>query len=516
MRFRQDTQAALERGRDEIIERYLRSGDPNIVGVGIGFRVRGGRRTDEPVVTVLVEKKRPAALVSLRRLLPENVEVDGVRWGIDVVEAGPAPSVGVAQSPVAPTLAAGPISEEMRPPRQGCSISNQVAGAGTGTYGATVVDLTDNTHGLLSCNHVIGRMNAGQPGEAIIQPGFADTSARSPIATLKRLIPIDATAGTDTDAAVAQLASGIGATDLVARDLMAAIGPSHPAVGLIVAGNQAGGCYMTVMDTVLTGLNVRLLGATSGSTATKAPEVGMHLEKVGRTSAYSSSTVMSIGNTVRVDTQSSLGVVEYHDLIYAPRFCLAGDSGSVACEGGDGKTFVEVPASQCPFLANVGTYYGLDLVSENDLADQARDEFFAQSVTGNLLIQATYLNAEVVKDRVKDKTATEDELYYAQEFHQRSRDFVAEVIADPTSTATVTQAQLDDTTFIVDGLTQTLMTPEEADAAWVLNDEVLSQTLGMNRTQMIAYMNDQAVAKKVYDTIAAVPTLELHPQIPLE
>lgn len=121
-----------------------------------------------------------------------------------------------------------------------------------------------------------------------------------------------------------------------------------------------------------------------------------------------------------------------------------------------------------------------------------------------------------MKNRVEGETATEDELYYAQEFHQRSRDFVADVIADPTSTATVTQDQLDDTTFIVDGLTQTLMTPEEADAAWVLNDEVLSQTLGMNRTQMIAYMNDQAVAKKVYDTIAAVPTLELHPQIPLD
>lgn len=324
MKFRPDTRAALERGRDEIVERYLRSGDPNIVGVGIGFRVRGGKRTDEPVVMVLVEKKRPAALVSLRRLLPEHVEIDGVRWGIDVVEAGPAPSVGVAQSPVAPTLAAGPISEEMRPPRQGCSISNQVAGDGTGTYGATVVDLTDNTNGLLTCNHVIGRMNAGRPGEAIIQPGFADTSNRSAIGTLKRLIPIDPATGTDTDAALAQLACGVGATDLVARDLMAPISPSHPAVGLIVAGNRTGGCYMTVMDTVLTGLNVKLLGATSSSTATKAPQVGMHLEKVGRTTAYSSSTVMSIGNTVRVDTRSPLGVVEYRNLIYAPSFCLGG------------------------------------------------------------------------------------------------------------------------------------------------------------------------------------------------
>ncbi len=56
----------------------------NVVGVGIGFRQRGGRRIDEVVLVVMVEKKVAASALSQEDLLP--AELDGVP--VDVQEVG--------------------------------------------------------------------------------------------------------------------------------------------------------------------------------------------------------------------------------------------------------------------------------------------------------------------------------------------------------------------------------------------------------------------------------------------
>lgn len=73
-------------------------------------------------------------------------------------------------------LSAQAIADKMRPSRQGASISNLEQGRTAGTHGCNVVDKTDGKLCLLSCNHVLARLNEGKPGEAIIQPG--DTTAK--------------------------------------------------------------------------------------------------------------------------------------------------------------------------------------------------------------------------------------------------------------------------------------------------------------------------------------------------
>src|SRR5262249_6504074 len=80
-------EAALRRGKRQILDAH--GDDPNITGAGVGFRFRSGKWTGEPVVTVLVARKRPEALLSRARLLPKSVDVDGTLWGVDVVEGGP-------------------------------------------------------------------------------------------------------------------------------------------------------------------------------------------------------------------------------------------------------------------------------------------------------------------------------------------------------------------------------------------------------------------------------------------
>lgn len=525
MRFTPETKAALEVARDRIVDAYL-DDDPNVVGVGLGFRQRAGAWTDEPVVVVLVTKKRPEALVSRRRLLPRSVDVGGTSWGIDVLETGPPPTLSaqaraaVTGSRRAARAVAEPVKERMRPPRQGCSISNYVAGPGPGTYGCNVRDLTDGRVCILSCNHVLARNNEGLPGEDILQPGVPDgppDPAANAIATLTRFDPIDPVNGTDTDAAIARLdrqEPGTGYTDLVARDLMDPISPDHPAVGMVVGQNFVGHSYLTWVDTVLDRLNVELVAATDDSTATREPEVGMHLEKVGQASGYSSSKVVATNLRTTFVVPGIGDSVPYYDLIYVMSFSLPGDSGAIACEGGDGETFVEPDINlPCPVLGTVGSYYQLPLAGDEDLSDQLRDEFMAQSLVGNLLISATYVNAQVVVDRLEGQQASGPEVSYAQEYYARYRDFIASVLTDPSSTAVVTQEHLDDAAFMAWGLAQTVLTAEEAGAAFALHEEVLANTLGMNRQQLIDYMNDAAIARRVYEILAAVPTLELHEPI---
>lgn len=82
-----EEQAALARARDRIVDKYLGT-DPNVVGVGLGYRTRGGVWTDEPVVVVDVVEKLPRERVGQGRLLPRSVEIDGREWGVDVVETG--------------------------------------------------------------------------------------------------------------------------------------------------------------------------------------------------------------------------------------------------------------------------------------------------------------------------------------------------------------------------------------------------------------------------------------------
>lgn len=64
-------------------ERELMS-KPNVVGLGIGYRQRGGLRTDDMALVVMVEKKVPAAQLAPEDIIP--AEIDGVP--VDVQEVG--------------------------------------------------------------------------------------------------------------------------------------------------------------------------------------------------------------------------------------------------------------------------------------------------------------------------------------------------------------------------------------------------------------------------------------------
>lgn len=514
MKLSSDTEDRLHRGKRKILDSF--GVDPNVTGAGIGFRRRDGQWTDEPVVVVMVAKKRPSALVSNRRLLPSTVEVDGSPCGVDVIQAGPF-SMGRVTDPaqeVTPAAAAK-IPGRMRPPRPGCSISNPLDGDTAGTLGLFVIDNTDGTMCVLSNNHVMARMGKGVRGDKIIQPGVADggTAAKDTIATLKRWVPIT-TAGTKIDAAIAQLVDQTNLSLQPALDRMPPLTAGHPAIGIFTGGDGHGSGLITRMDLAIAALNVTpAISAQDGRVmpappeAVVAPEPFMIIEKVGRTSGYSSSMITAVGVETLILTP--LGPVVYSDLAFTENFGLGGDSGSTVFQGGNGTSPVEEEDNEeCFFLASAGSYYNLPLTEDNDLADDLRDNFLAQSLVGRLMVRLTYINQQLVVDRLQGRQGTGSELSYASQYYAKYHDFVASVLADPNSTAVVTQEHLDDIFFIIYGLEQSVLRREEATLAYKLYQKALVPVLGMNRSQALAYMNRTDVYKTIYDAIAAVPGIE--------
>jgi hypothetical protein len=511
------TQASLEAAVRRVFAEH--GHDPNLTGCGFGYRRRGGERTTELAVIAMVGRKVSAGLVSRQRLLPAKVG----EWGVDVVEVR-RPSRHAATSATSPTAEHTSLKEVWRPVIQGVSIGNLKDDRLAGTLGAIVVDKSDSTVCVLSSNHVIGRNDNAANGEAITQPAPADDhdhAAANKVATFKRAVPISNVPGTTTnhvDAAIARLDDPSGYSADVAFGLMKPISPTHPAVGMVVAGDPGTNCFLTRMDNTLTALNVRLIQETDGSICTAKPALDMNIEKVGRSSGYSSSTVDALGVIVKIDFSPAANgsdVRPMADMIWTQSFALDGDSGAVVCAGGNGHGFVEPkPQQGCDILGATGTYYNLPLTDDNALTSQIRDQFLAQSQLGRLLAGMIYQNSQVLLDRLAGKTASAYEQGYAKTYYQRYRDLVAGVLGNPNSTTTVTSNNVADLQNIIIGMSgggplnfRPVLTPAETSAAMTLCNDVFAKTVGMNYQQIVAFMNQASTYHTVVDKLNTLPSV---------
>ncbi len=517
-------ESALRQAGQQLFDAFAR--DVHFTGCAIGLRRRDGQLTDEPVVVAMVAKKLPAGAVSRSRLMPATIAADGRNWGVDVVEVGPlttAPLRGSGADPGPPARAGElqgvPITQQkLRPPLQGCSVSDATGPIDdTGTLGCLVRDSTDGTICILGTNSVLAQSGMAALGEHVVQPGGFDGGTSSDkIAILKRYVSFTTSGQNFVDAAIAQLDSQTGYSQEVAGKLMKPISATHPAVGVCVAGDSEGlNCFLSPMSQVVSALRVTLLPATSESTCIVAPEVGMHLEKVGRSSVYTSSEVADIGAQIKVYDSDSKQTLVFANMIWSQAFFLPGDNGAVACEGGNGRTFVPPPPEPCPLLASVGHYFHLPLTKDNHVTDQLKTQFLAQSLVGNLIIGLTYDNSQTVVDRVKGKQGSGIEESYAQTYYKKYLNLVKAALADPGSnTRVVTEGNLNDFQFILAGLsgaggTPPLLTPAESEALSTIYSDVLVHTKGMDYDRLVSYMNEVAVWEKVVKALQKVKTVEL-------
>lgn len=276
---------------------------PNIVGVGVGFRERGGRLTNEICVVALARRKIASAGMAPDLRVP--AAVDGVPT--DVRE------VGDLKAHAART-------ERWRPAPGGVSIGHFQITAGT--LGCTVRDRATGTRLILSNNHVLANGNDAAPEDPILQPGVADGGREEtdPIASLERFVPIaysqePATCGIART--LVQLGNAV-ASAIGSKHRLAAYRQDTQAVNQVDAAVARPWMGADLADEVLE------IGRLTGS---GTPALGQAVRKSGRTTGLTTGVITVVEATVDVDYGGK--TARFERQVLSGPMSKPGDSGSV-------------------------------------------------------------------------------------------------------------------------------------------------------------------------------------------
>ncbi len=271
----------------------------NVVATGVGFKIAGTQVTNEPAVIVSVSKKLPAAQLAESAVVPKTI--NGIKT--DVIETG--------------RIVAFEQQGRLRPARPGVSIGHYLITAGT--FGCLVQK--NNQVFILSNNHVLANSNDAQVGDPIWQPGKYDggTSADQ-IGTLEQFIPIGFP-GTPTPPPAP------GCSPLAA--IMKLLNPgSAPAVQINEPGNNTVDCAIarpTTPDLVTPDiLNIGIPAGVASAT------LGTPLQKMGRTTGYTTGQIIQIDVTVSVDYGGKIAT--FKNQLMAGAMSAGGDSGSAVLD----------------------------------------------------------------------------------------------------------------------------------------------------------------------------------------
>lgn len=290
--------AAYAIGRDELLARA------NVVATGIGYKVRGGARTDELSIVCSVTQKVAVARLAPADLVPP--QIGGVLT--DVV------ATGAFRALYVPT-------DRVRPAPGGTSIGHHRITAGT--LGCLVK--RDGQVLILSNNHVLANENDASPGDAILQPGPIDGGAdpADRIAVLDRFVPIVPTEQESTCAfanAVASVSNGLARLFGSSARLRAV---SERGVANLVDAATAAPTDLTSVSDEITGI-----GTIAGQSRA---ELGLPVQKSGRTTGLTSGEIEQVD--VTVDVQYGAGKsARFVDQVMAGAISQGGDSGSAVLD----------------------------------------------------------------------------------------------------------------------------------------------------------------------------------------
>ena len=141
-----------------------------VVGVGVGYKVKDGIKTDKESIVVMVEKKIESVNIKPEDSIPLYAE----GFPTDIVETGKLKALG--------------YYERERPAVPGISLGHFDITAGT--FGAVVYDASGFPY-ILSNNHVVANTNDAFKMDHIYQPGPMDGGrVEDTIGYLEKFIPI--------------------------------------------------------------------------------------------------------------------------------------------------------------------------------------------------------------------------------------------------------------------------------------------------------------------------------------
>ena len=319
----------INRVRDELLAL------PNVVGVGIGYKMTDGeivRDADgNPIecIVVSVERKVPVADLAPGERVPEAMAGEPT----DVVETGP---ISVISN--LPETAAVDPQQRIRPITPGLSIGLN-PGVTAGTLGFIVAKAGSSARYLLSNWHVIAANNTpvgDRSVTSITQPGNADGGSppSDVIAQLSEFVPINSS-GSDpipipSECGVAGAAAD--ALNFVAR----MIGSGTRLAPVLEALDEHD--TDNLVDAALGLIEVdydRTTPEIGVVTETATPTLGMQVQKFGRTTSYTVGTITQVSATFVVQGYPD-GPATFVDQVAitadSGSFLAGGDSGSGLCD----------------------------------------------------------------------------------------------------------------------------------------------------------------------------------------
>jgi len=298
----------------------------NVSGVGVGYKVSKGKKTDELCLVTLVREKMDLSALSSADRVP--AEIEGVRT--DVIEVGN-------------LVAHKTRTSRWRPAPPGVSLGHYAITAGT--FGAVVRDVKTGKKLILSNNHVMANSNDASPGDAILQPGAADGGKipQDRIASLERFITIQMEGGSGGggDNPTCSIAKFAASTLNLAAVL---VGSKHRVSSYRMVSGTASATYNLIDAAVALPVSNDVISEEiidiGRVTSTKEAELGMKVKKSGRTTATTEGEITTLDALVEVGYGGGQ-VARFENQIITTDMSDPGDSGSLlVTQDGEGYAAV--------------------------------------------------------------------------------------------------------------------------------------------------------------------------------
>jgi len=274
----------------------------NVVATGIGFKITNEKKTSELSIICSVTEKLPESQLSKKALVPKTVD----HIPTDVIETG--------------SIRAFPArTDRWRPAPGGVSIGHHAITAGT--LGCLVKK--DNRIYILSNNHVLANSNNAATGDPILQPGpydggkwpddhIADLSEFVPIVFTESDPPGDCVLARWIAAVWNGIAKGVGSRSRLR------------AITLQAEENLVDAAIARPLHDDDVSLEILEIGTIQ---ALSQGELGMAIQKSGRTTGLTTGEILQVDVTVDVEYDAGQ-IARFTDQLLAGAMSQGGDSGS--------------------------------------------------------------------------------------------------------------------------------------------------------------------------------------------
>ena len=254
---------ALRRNEGKLLEKS------NVVGIGIGEKVKGGFPQGRLCLKVYVEKKLIAKKLARNELIPREIS----RVETDVEEVG--------------KIVAQGNSGRYRPAPGGASLGHYKITAGT--LGCLVKDKKSGKVFILSNNHVLANSNNAKKGDPILQPGPYDGGKKP-------------------------------------KDIIGYL-ENWIEIGFSKEANLIDSALARPKNTSDVKPEIMMIGLPKGVTRAK---LGMPIQKSGRTTGYTTGKIKDISASVKVNYDNKVAL--FRNQILTTNMSQGGDSGSLVLD----------------------------------------------------------------------------------------------------------------------------------------------------------------------------------------